>query len=438
MKNSVLMVLLMLIASPAISQYDTYSPYTRFALGDFTKGGFGQNLAMGGTGLAIKKSNHLNYLNPAAYSARDSMSVLFDFGFNGYMNYYKSTAVNNSWRNGNFHHIALSVPIGKNFAMGTGLVPFSSVGYNIKQEFNDLGTGDPLDFYHHGEGGIMKYFLGVSTELFDHVSVGVNMNYLLGDINRERYLSFPSQPDFASTSAIEEIHISNTYFGFGFQYHEVISDKFFFTLGGTYDLQTTFNSTLDNTITNKFPSSSTNSGAYLNDSTFISSNIIISGSDTLTGSITIPAKIGFGIALGIPDKLTVTADYYIQDWSSTNSLNNFLENDGFNLADTRSMHFGAEYTPDHEALRGYHKLMSYRIGGYYSDHYIQVQDYQMKEYGITFGVGLPMNKSQSSFNIAFTLITRGTAEENFVKENYGILTFSVTLHDLWFYKRKFD
>ncbi|MFC2129654.1 hypothetical protein ACFLQX_02615 [Bacteroidota bacterium] len=68
------------------------------------------------------------------------------------------------------------MPIGKHFGMGTGLVPFSSVGYNIKQEFNDLGTGDPLDFYYHGDGGIMKYFLGFSGELFNRISLGVNMN----------------------------------------------------------------------------------------------------------------------------------------------------------------------------------------------------------------------------------------------------------------------
>ncbi|MFC2129660.1 hypothetical protein ACFLQX_02645 [Bacteroidota bacterium] len=112
-KNSILLVLLMLIASPAISQFNTYSPYTRFGLGDFTKSGFGQNLAMGGAGIALHQSDHLNYLNPAAYSARDSMSVLFDFGMNSFFNQYKTSAVSDTWWNGNFHHIALSVPIGK-------------------------------------------------------------------------------------------------------------------------------------------------------------------------------------------------------------------------------------------------------------------------------------------------------------------------------------
>lgn len=438
MKNSFLLFMLMLVASPAISQYNTFSPYTRFALGEMVKDGFSQNLSMGGTGIALHQSRHMNYINPAAYSARDSMSVLFDFGLNSTLIQYKSSLSSYNWGNGNFHHIALSVPIGKHFGLGTGLVPYSNVGYNIKQEFNDLGTGDPLDFYYHGTGGILKYFLGFSGKVFDRLSLGVNMNYLLGDINRQRYLSFPSRSDFATTQALEDIRISHTYFGFGMQYKEVFSDKFFFTLGGTYDLKATFNSSVNNSITSSFPRPGSISGAYLNDSTFISTDINIDGSDTLSGSITLPSKIGLGIAFGIPDKLTVTADYLIQDWESTSSLNDFLVSDGFGFANTRSMHFGIEYIPDFEALRGYHKLMSYRIGGYISDQYFNIGDYQMKDYGITFGVGLPMNKSKSSFNVAFTFGTRGTTEYNLVKENYGILTFSVTLHDLWFYKRKFD
>ena len=102
------------------------------------------------------------------------------------------------------------------------------------------------------------------------------------------------------------------------------------------------------------------------------------------------------------------------------------------------MHFGTEYIPDVEAIRGYHKLISYRVGGYYSNSYLMVNDYQLKDYGITFGVGLPVKTLKTSINVAFTLGTRGTTEYNLVKENYGILTFNVTLHDLWFRKRRFD
>ena len=73
---------------------------------------------------------------------------------------------------------------------------------------------------------------------------------------------------------------------------------------------------------------------------------------------------------------------------------------------------GAEYTPDFEAFRGYYNLMSYRIGGYMNESYIQIGDYQLRDNGITFGVGFPIGRTRSSLNIAFTLGTRGTIETN--------------------------
>ena len=118
-------------------------------------------------------------------------------------------------------------------------------------------------------------------------------------------------------------------------------------------------------------------------------------------------------------------------------------------ASANSIHFGTEYTPDHEALRGYFKLASYRLGGYYSNSYLSVLKggyqpddpnafYQLNDYGITFGVGLPVKSIRSSINLALTLGTRGTTDYSLIKENYGIFTFNVTLHDLWFRKRRFD
>ncbi len=430
-RNSLLAALFAVLAIPAVSQVNTYSPYTRFGLGDLSHDGFGQNQAMGGAGIAIRDQNKLNYLNPAAYTARDSMSVLLDFGVNGYLNDYKTTTLNSRWYNANFHHMALSVPIGKYFGMGTGIVPYSSVGYNIKQEYDKLGTGDAIDYIYEGSGGVLKYFLGISGQLFNRVSIGVNMNYLLGDIARQRYITFPKNSDYAQTSSLDEINISHTYFGLGLQYKEVFGDKFYFTLGGTYDLEARLNSAFSSTITNIFPGS----GGFLNDSTAIYPVTDIY-SDVADRTITIPAKIGVGLALGIPGKLTVTGDYTMQDWKAVD--NSSLHAEGFDLAAASAIRGGIEYTPDFNAFRGYHNLMSYRVGGYMNESYVKVGDYQLQDYGITFGVGFPIGKTKNSANIAFTYGSRGTMENNLVEENYWILTFNVTLHDLWFYKRKFD
>ena len=423
---SILLVLL-LTTLPLFSQFNTYSPYTRFGLGDLSRKGFGQNLSMGGAGIALQEGDVLNYINPASYVARDSMSVLFDFGLNGYANQYQTRDYENMWYNANFHHIAISAPIGKHMGMAAGLVPYSSVGYNMKQEYNNLPTGDPLDFYYSGDGGIMNFFLGTSVQFFDRVSLGVNMNYLLGNLNRNRYIDFPTRQGLAVTRAEESIVVGHTLFNFGLQYKETFGENFFFVVGATYDLETNLKSSHYTRITNEFPGS----GQWLSDSVYVSEVMDITR-DTLANPITIPSKLGVGVSVGIPNKLVVTGDYTMQDWSNT------MEGDNFKLVNASSMNLGLEYTPDYEALRGYHKLMSYRLGGYYSNYYLQVNGQQIKDYGITFGVGLPMKNSKTSFNFTFTLGTRGSMENNLIKENYGIATFNVTLHDLWFFKRKFE
>ncbi len=428
---STLAALFLVLVIPAISQVNTYSPYTRFGLGDFSQEGFGQNTAMGGTGIAMRDENKLNYLNPAAYTARDSMSVLLDFGLTGYKNSYKTNELTSEWYNANFHHLALSVPIGKNFAMGTGIVPYSSVGYNVKQEYNNLGTGDAIDYYFKGNGGILKYFLGLSAEMFNRISVGVNMNYLHGDITRQRQITFPKNRGFAETHALEEIVIGNTYLGFGLQYKEIFGEKFFFSVGGTYDLETNLNSTFTSSVTNVFPGTEFD----LNDSVTVRPDMDIIN-DRSDKSVTLPAKFGVGLAFGIPGKLTVTGDYVQQDWASVDNSSLFI--DGFDLAAATSLRAGIEYTPDFEAFRGYYNLMSYRLGGFMNESYVKINDYQLDDYGITFGVGLPLGRTKSSLNFAFTYGSRGTLDNNMIKENYGILTFNLTLHDLWFFKRKYE
>jgi len=421
-------ILLILSIIPVKAQFNTYSAYTRFGLGDFSKPGIGQNQAMGGTGLAMHENNRINYLNPASFSALDSMSVYFDFGANAFFNEYKTEDFSNYWANMNLHHIVFASSIGKNFGFSAGIVPYTSIGYNIKQEYNDYVTGDAIDYIYKGDGGIMNFYVGTSGKFFDRVSVGVTMKYLLGRLTRERYLNFPANSYNSTISTEEKFKLKNPIFSFGLQYKEVIKEKYFITLGGVYDLASNIGAGVESKATNTFYSQG---GAALNDSTYIYSTVSLDA-DTISSDLTIPQKIGFGVAFGITDKFVVTGDYYMQDWSST------LSGENHRLVNSSSMHLGAEYTPDAEALRGYLKLMTYRLGGYYSNSYLEVNGHQLKDYGITFGVGLPIKSRKTSFNLAFTLGSRGTTDYSLVQENYGIITFNITLHDLWFYKRKFD
>jgi hypothetical protein len=82
--------------------------------------------------------------------------------------------------------------------------------------------------------------------------------------------------------------------------------------------------------------------------------------------------------------------------------------------------------------------VSYRAGVSYKQTYLKFDNQQINDYGITFGVGLPIYRSNSTINVAVEFGRRGTTNNNLVLENYTKLNMSVNLYDLWFIKRKFD
>ena len=60
--------------------YGAYSPYSIYGIGDIAKEGTAYNKSMGGTGIATRNRRFINYMNPAAVTARDTLSFMADFG----------------------------------------------------------------------------------------------------------------------------------------------------------------------------------------------------------------------------------------------------------------------------------------------------------------------------------------------------------------------
>ena len=293
LKRYSLIFVVLVIVIPLYSQFNTFSPYTRFALGNLSKQGFAQNQAMGGTGLAIHDGKRINILNPAAFASLDSMSVYFDFGASVFFNQYLTegeniTNTSNTWWNMNLHHVAFASSMGKHMGISAGIVPYSAIGYSIKQEYNDYATGNAMDTYYSGDGGVMNFYIGTAFKAWDKVSVGVTMNYLMGKLTRERMIDFPANPDYTSANSEERFDIKKPVFSFGVQYKEVISENFFFSLGATYDLATSVKTELQYDVTNTiYPYTE----VKLDSLNTITPKYVL-GADTVKGSFTTPAKDG--------------------------------------------------------------------------------------------------------------------------------------------------
>ncbi len=320
-----------------------------FGLGDLAKQGIAQNQAMGGTGLAMHESNRINYLNPASFSALDSTSVYFDFGVNSFHNEYETEDFSNTWWNMNLHHVAFASSMGKYLGLSAGIIPYSSIGYNIKQEYDDYVNGMAMDTYYKGEGGIMNFYVGTSLKLLERISLGVTMNYLMGKLTREREVDFPMNSAYSDVTSWENVDLRKPVFTLGLQYKEIFDDKFFFTLGGIYDFKASTELSNEYTVNNAFYP---DDAVWLNDSVQIDPNYLL-GEDTAFKTLHIPQKIGVGIAFGIPNKLIITGDYYMQDWTGSMSGENYVLDQGHHPCISV-----LNILPMLKLFRGYHKLMT--------------------------------------------------------------------------------
>jgi hypothetical protein len=90
MKKLILAVFfLTAISLSVMAQSGTNSPYSAYGLGELADQTTGFNRGMNGVALGFREHNQVNYLNPASYSAIDSLSFIFDMGFSGQSTHFR-------------------------------------------------------------------------------------------------------------------------------------------------------------------------------------------------------------------------------------------------------------------------------------------------------------------------------------------------------------
>jgi len=141
-----------------------------------------------------------------------------------------------------------------------------------------------------------------------------------------------------------------------------------------------------------------------------------------------------GISFGKKNKFTTGLDFVTTKWSASK----IPGSTGY-AADTRSLLFGVEYIPDKYSNYSFINRVEYRIGGHFGDNYLIINGEQIKEYGASLGIGLPLPRTPSKVNL-FIDFTRksGFSSINYHAEDYLSAGISLNLYDFWFMKRKYD
>jgi hypothetical protein len=142
-----------------------------------------------------------------------------------------------------------------------------------------------------------------------------------------------------------------------------------------------------------------------------------------------------GISFGKKNKFTTGIDFIATKWSASR----IPGVEGF-AADTRTLLFGVEYIPDMYSNYSFMKRIQYRIGGHIGDNYLIINGEQVKEYGASVGLGVPLKRTPPSQTNLFFDFTRktGSPASGLHIENYYQLGISLNIYDYWFIKRKYE
>lgn len=157
------------------------SIYTRIGIGDITFGIAARQMGFGEFGTAYSENDFLGSWNPASWSRITLTRFTTGLTFNG-INVTDGTS-DAFYTNSAFNGILLAVPIERSygFVFSAGIVPYSNVQYQIKDEYEN--SGDKYSLLYEGDGGLSKLYIGSSFRFPFDVSIGVAMDYYIGSFN---------------------------------------------------------------------------------------------------------------------------------------------------------------------------------------------------------------------------------------------------------------
>lgn len=421
------------------------SPYSRFGLGDPQDQFYVASAGMGGLSAAFQDPFHLNLRNPASLAFLQATS--FEVGFNAKYSLLDGGEESaRSW-SGNLNYLALGFPL-KNpinealdrrrsplgWGMAFALQPYTVVGYDVFADTEGNGTGATASSFR-GAGGTYRVLWGNSIR-WKSLSVGVNLSYLFGKITNSQLVQFLDLEGAYSSQFLDETSYGGLLWELGAQY--LIDFK---ELNDEGERVASGKRLIIGLFGNANNSFRTNTSAFVSrfNPTFDVRNDTIFYADEVRGDGRLPAELTGGLLYEEINRLKVGVEYSMGMWS--NYRNDAQLNRRVVLDDSWGVTAGVEYIPDNASYNSYFKRVRYRFGALYqADPRVLEEGQQLRRYGLTLGMGLPIIRPrEQSSHINFAVEVGRYGHPDAIDETYVKMAIGFTLNDnTWFYKRKFN
>lgn len=461
MRNSFLVVVQFLLVSIMVAQEST--PYSRYGLGYLSDNNNIAASQMGGLGASFRSHESPNYINPASLSAVKLIS--FDVAFTGNFDKLKTQTVKEQTNSFTINYLSLSLPIKKFWTSSLAMLPYTNRNYFVSQ--NTL-LDSIYGLQEEIEGSGSTYQVQWSNGFYvKGLSLGLTTGYLFGKINNNNFVypTIDNITDYSGkiTWTSSMARIRSFYWLAGVQYSQKIKSK----------KDSTQQITIDYGISGNTPFKIKNNQGYneniyslnssylaargldqdLND--FIQDYLnelatedILDTFSVRTEDINmkIPAVLNIGVSAWKDYKWRAGIDFRYQAWSKYKGFEN---NSSSALTNSWRIGFGGEVIPNVKKYNKFFSKLKYRAGFYYSKTNLSIAGNNINEFGIDFGVGIPMfNKFANEegflqsylnypFNIGIQVGKRGTTQNNLIQENFVKLKLGFSLNDKWFVKRKY-
>ena len=414
-----------LLATPALAQSGTNSPYSQYGIGVLSDQGNSFNRGMNGVGLGLRPHNQINYLNPASYSAVDSLSFILDAGLSLQMTNFKEGKVSKNAKNASFEYAVGGFRVARNLGLAFGILPVSNVGYqfsNTSYAKREDGSKTDVTSTYSGTGGLHEAFLGLGWSPVKGFSFGFNGGYLWGEMEHTITNSY-SDTSAKSLKKNRNCSISSYKLDFGVQYQQNLNDKDIITVGATYGLGHSLNAN---------PTMAIISSGSVNDTTeFVAHD-----------GIDFPAQIAAGVSYTHGTKWTVGLDYTLQQWAEAkfpqDNGNSYVSKTGL-FKDSHKINAGFEYCQNTEG-RSFFSRIRYRLGAGYSTPYIKVGEKDgPSQLSVSAGVGIPIVNAfnnRSILNVSAQWVRNDAS--GLIKENSFRINIGFTFNERWFAKWKFE
>ncbi len=407
-------IVLSVLSSYHLTAQDINAPYSIIGIGDIENNLYNRSSGMANTGISLRSGRTIYQANPASYSALDNQFFNFELAAQAKSVKYAGETVdplNNSNSDFAVKKAAAGFKITKNWGMGVGLTPFSSVSYLFSVQKPIEGTSSTYQAKYDGNGGVNNVYWSNGYKLGKHLALGINTSFLFGSITQSELI----QED-ASTSNItstKNIYIHDFHFDYGLQYFTALNKIYDLNMGVIFSNKTSLKSQYTLLVTNY-------------DESTVKNEILKNSNYTL------PLSYGAGISVTKNKRFTIAADYKYQDWSAVRTEYNNL------VTNSQRYSLGVQYSKFKNVNNFLYEKNYVQAGLYLNNSYVNINNKQISDYGVTIGGGVPVS-GRINLNLALEVGNRGTIDNALIKEQYTQLTINISYRDLWYTKgKKYD